>query len=91
MDGKLTPDTIATILSLITSRTHKGGFVPWMFQLSWDWTLKCMTWQISYESMESAVTSGLLTSYLMGESAVQYSVGDGGNIVEVILIVSTCT
>jgi hypothetical protein len=50
-----------------------------------------MTWQISYESMESAVTSGLLTSYLMGESAVQYSVGDGGNIVEVILIVSTCT
>jgi hypothetical protein len=91
MGGSQTPDTTATILALTTFRTLKAGYVPWMFQLSWDAESKCTTWQISYEYMPKEEIADWLTSFSMDEFAVQYCAGNGVNTVALIHTGHTCT
>jgi hypothetical protein len=90
MDGLLMPGTIATILSLTTFRTLRAGFVPWMFQFTWDETSRCMTWLISFEYMPDEVIEGSPTLFSMDEFAVQYCAGNGESTVALIRTEHTC-
>ena len=91
MVGSPMPGTIVTILALTTSRMLRAGFVPWMYQLNWEETSKCMTWQISFDYMPSVAISESPTSYLTEEYALEYFVGDGVSTLAVIHTGHTCT
>jgi len=92
MVGWPMPATTARILSLITYQMLRDGFAPWMCQLSWDLTAKCGTWLISYESLPSVETSECPTSSSTVKYVVEYSVGNGGNTVDLIILTAyTCT
>jgi hypothetical protein len=91
MGGSQTHVTTATILTLTTFQMLKDGFAPWMCQLSWDQMGKCGTWLISYEYLPNVEISGSLTSSSTVKYVVEYSVGNGGNTVDLILTAYTCT
>jgi hypothetical protein len=91
MVGLPMPGTIGTILLLTISRMLRGGFVPWMYQFTWEEMSKCMTWQISFDYMPSVVTGESPISYSMGEFALEYSTGDGVSTVVLIHTGSTST
>ena len=89
-DGLPMPGTIATILALTTFRTLRAGFVPWMYQFSWEETSRCMTWLISYEYMPDVVIDASGTSFSMDEYALHYYAGSGESTVALIRTDSTC-
>jgi hypothetical protein len=91
MVGWPMPATTARILSLITYQMLRDGFAPWMCQLSWDLTAKCGTWLISYGYLPNEEISESLTSSLTVKYALEYSVGSGGDTVDLILTAYTCT
>ena len=91
MVGLPMPGTIATILALTTSRMLRGGYVPWMYQFTWESASRCMTWQISYEYMPDEATRGSVTSSSTVEYVHHYSAGDGESTVGLTLIEHTCT
>jgi len=78
------------IVSLTITRMLRGGFVPWMYQFTWEEMSKCMTWQISFEYMPNEAIRESPTSYSTGEFALEYSTGNGESTVALIHTGITC-